>query len=334
MAAPSHSGSQEFTTRHFRDSDLPAALAFWEHESGWGTITAEQWRKWYRDTPYGDSHIVVATDSDDALVGQIVFTPSMIRVGGDEFKAYRVSTPILARSLRDVPIRSANHPLRTMFSLALQHSVESGASVVYATPWEKWLPLIQLAARRGVVPGRTIVSLIPCSGIPREYWQASKQGGAQLHAALIEEFTAEHSSLWEKAVDDFPLGASIVRTRESLRFKYNAAICLEVRAPEDRELIGFLAIRKETGLVMELVTRRPEDIRPVIEAATKWLDALDPGVPFKSVQFMEWPLLSPVREIPGCVEVPFNFGFFAVITDGRVSDDAMDLRRWYITPGD
>ncbi len=326
---------QQFVTRLFEDKDLPAALDLWEKESGWGSLSAEQWNEWYRNTPHGDCLIVVTTDIDGAMVGQIVLTPSIVRVDNEDFRAFRVSAPILSRTLRSVPILSDEHPLRTMFAVAMQHAVAGGAGIVYATPWEKWLPLIQLAARRGMLPTRTLATVVPCAGIRRNFWKATNDNTGTLDAAPLTEFTSEHSDLWEKAVLEFPLGACVMRTPKSLEFRHGGELLLEVRDRVGHKLSGYVAIRKGAGLIMELIAETPAVLAPVVQAVMRWLDSAPTEiVAFDSIQFMDWPVFQSVRTIEGYENVPFNFGFFAIVTDDRVGDAAMDINRWFITPGD
>lgn len=61
--------------RIYEDGDLPGVLSLWDSQSGWGTINAEMWRAWNRDTPWGDTIISVLVDDDNQNLGQMVFTP-------------------------------------------------------------------------------------------------------------------------------------------------------------------------------------------------------------------------------------------------------------------
>src|SRR5437762_1394118 len=124
--------------RLYRESDLPELLRLWESHSGWGQLTAETWSSWYRNTPFGDCIIIVAENDHDEIVGQLVFTPSVVRVGADSLRALRMSAPILSRSTRRIALGTA-HPVLRMYAVGVSEGVAQGFGIVYAFPTHKWL---------------------------------------------------------------------------------------------------------------------------------------------------------------------------------------------------
>src|SRR4051794_31716003 len=117
---PATTATGRLTYRRFRDEDLPAAFRLWEDHSGWGPITAEQWRAWYVDTPCGPSRVVVASERSGVIVGQLVLTPTRIRVGERVVDAARISAPILHRDFRSRRLRHPEHPIARLLDLVVE----------------------------------------------------------------------------------------------------------------------------------------------------------------------------------------------------------------------
>src|SRR5437764_9393728 len=90
--------------RIYEDKDMEAVLNLWEHYSGWGAITTEQFEKWHFHTPYGSCLIIVALNEHEKIIGQLVFSPSIVTINGKEVKAYRGSAPILNPECRQLSI--------------------------------------------------------------------------------------------------------------------------------------------------------------------------------------------------------------------------------------
>jgi hypothetical protein len=100
----------ELTYRLYEEKDLPHVLRLWEESSGWGAITEEQFHQWYLNTPYGPCIVIVASDEDDNVVGQLVFTPSHVQVTNKVLKAVRAAAPILHESFKGGKIHNTNIP--------------------------------------------------------------------------------------------------------------------------------------------------------------------------------------------------------------------------------
>jgi hypothetical protein len=116
--------------RLFRDGDLPALLRLWETETGWGTLTPENWRKWYVDTPFGAAQIAVAEDTRTGeVVGQFVFMPSLVCIGGqEEVSALRPFAPIVSKALSGTLsiTNPLHHPVVAMYRYAIRSLREQG----------------------------------------------------------------------------------------------------------------------------------------------------------------------------------------------------------------
>ncbi len=334
-SVPAVALAHPLVTRPFVDTDLPSALRLWNTQTGWGTLTADDWRRWYRNTPYGDCLILVTVDGRGELAGQIVLVPSLLRFRGTDVKAFRVSSPILARSLREMSIASADHPLRKMFIMGLEHAALGGAAIAYATPWDKWIPVIRSAVKNGAIAARTTSALLPCLALPRENWtHTARSLSAGLIASPIVEFTSEHSALWEKSIETFSIACSAVRTPASLQFRNGEGANIEVREERTGKLVGYASIKRQSGLLTDLIAIDPSRLAPVVGAVAGLCASDAPEISSDAIQVMECTPLRGLRTVEGFAPVDFNFGFFAIALDPSLNAAEIDAAGWYINPGD
>jgi hypothetical protein len=93
------------------------------------SVTEHQFYDWYVNTPHGECLIALAIDEENRIVGQEIFTPTKVYVGGIEKKALRLSAPILAKEFRE-KMGKAAHPSIQMFRVGLNAAVECGYSLI------------------------------------------------------------------------------------------------------------------------------------------------------------------------------------------------------------
>src|SRR5579883_400758 len=124
--------------------DRAAIERLWESETEWGHISEVHWTKWYEENPYGKPIVVVATDGPDgSVVGQFVFLPSLVSVGGRIVKACRPFAPVIRGDARGYSRDFRNHPVMQMFHAGVAAMREQGVSLLYMIPNPKWLSLIE-----------------------------------------------------------------------------------------------------------------------------------------------------------------------------------------------
>ena len=162
----------ELTFRLADDEDLPAVLRLWEHETAWGTLTPEMWHRWYIETPFGRSLVVVAVDEHGEIAAQVVLTPSRLLVDEKEMRAVRLSALTLRKDLRNVPLQNAAHPVRHLCFAAIEAAKAAGYGLLYCLPWAGLSPLLRRVA--GAVEGLQTVKYgcaavsIPAAGAAQE----------------------------------------------------------------------------------------------------------------------------------------------------------------------
>jgi hypothetical protein len=128
-----------------------------------------------------------------------------------------------------------------------------------------------------------------------------------------------------------------VRHPEWLHYKNEGHIALEVRERGDNTPLGYTAIKKQTGLLVDILARTPADLTPVLTATLNWLasqqyDAKPDAI--NSLKAMETPTLRPALRTLGFAPVDYKFAFVCDPLDSSVPMAAIAPERWYITPGD
>lgn len=256
--------------REFRESDLPGVLRLWAEHSGWGELTPEKWRAWYQDVPDDPSLVMVAADADDEVVGQAVFTPTTLRVGGREVRSLRLSAPVLRRDLR-FGDAEGHLPIVRLCLAGGQLAAERGYQVVYAHTQLRWLPLFRGAERFGLPRFADAVYgcvETPLDGAPKSPGEARRGGLARV--AQVASYDARFTKLWAEARESFPIECGVVRSPECVRYKNRGHLTLETSDAGGR-LVGYAAVNRRTGLLVDALARTPAELPDVLGATIAWL---------------------------------------------------------------
>ncbi len=317
--------NQQLTYRPYQPDDVPELLRLWEQETGWGSLTAETWRRWM-ETPYGPCLVMVAHDPERGIVGQEVFTPARVAAGGREMPALRLSAPILSRSLRRTSLRDAGHPVVELFYASLEEARRRGYGLFYALPDHAWLPIFRLHT------GFPTAEL-PCAAPPPGLAALDRR----LAVAPVTEFGPEFEALWQAAAETYPFAACVVRRPDWLRYRHDDHLVLGVRRSATGPLVGYASVKRRTGLLMDLLTAHPDDLAPVLSSVCAWLRAepgTPAGTPAEAVKVMETPLLAPALRALGFEPVDYKFAFVVGPLNPDLPPEAASTERWWIMPGD
>lgn len=318
--------SSSFNVRLFRPEDLPAILQLWEDHSGWGGITEQQWHEWYMDTPWGESVVLVVEDLENEIVGQSAFTPFPLRLNGQTGTAYRISAPILKESIRAGRVISPDHPTRRMLDVGLTEVGARGAMAAYAMPLISWRGFF----RR--IPGFHVQEY-GCACI--DLRNNTAQSEAKLDVEAAETFGIEHSNLWRDAMSLMPIQAALERTEALWNYRLSKQLVLNVRTYSG-DLMGYIAIKRESGLVLDMLARNSKDLKLVITAGVQALakrHAEFINCP-STIKLMVTPQIEPiVKEL----EIPlddFRFLFSVIPTQEGVEPESVAPQSWFLTAGD
>jgi hypothetical protein len=315
------------------ENDIPSLIRLWE-QADWGTFTLDQWRERFIDTPFGPALVPVAEDQASDLVGQAVFTPLRLCVGGRTVRALRLSAPIIQRNVKLTASPEAIHPVMDLCSAGFAAALEQGYEVIFAYTQPRWLSMLRSGTRFG--PRKWIVREYPCLAWPLEQVPAGPRGpGADLVVDRVVEFRAEHAALWDTLAGSLSPSCSVMRTLDWLRFKSAGRLCLEVRERSGGDLVGFAAFKTYDGLLLELVARRPSELETVIAATRDWLAAhpAERGR-IRVVKAMDHPCLDGALHRLGFEAHNYRFSFICLSISSSVSPEEIDPDRWYLTPGD
>ena len=323
---------EQLTYRLFEDGDLPGLLRLWE-EAGWGTLMPEQWRAWFVDGPQGPSLVTVGVDGRGEVAAQEMFAPSRAVVGGREVRALRFSAPIVREGLRGGSLRDGAHPVVGLYKAAEAEASARGFSVVYSLPEHAWLPIFRRVPRFGIRPFAE--ASYTCVSLPIEAARAPEvERAAQgFEARGVAEFGDEYGGLWREARESFPIDCGVVRDPAWLRFRNSGRIAVEVRERASGELVGYSATKKQTGLVADLLAREPGELKNVLAATLRRLDAERPAA-LTHLKVMRTPALAPALDALGFAPTDYRFAFTCNTCDPALALDDVAPERWYILPGD
>ena len=323
---------------HYRVSraeDIPVLLDLWSQHSGWGTITAEDWRSWYEFAPHGPALVVVGADQDETPRAMTVFMPCRLWVNGLDVAAVRVSAPIIHHDIRAMAMPKRNEPATALFLEGRRFAAERGFAVMYALPDRRWVARVARASK-----------WMP--GVPRQFAALDGMGIDVTHAGAthagtrapmcrVDHFTDEYTSLWASASASYPITCGVVRSPEWLRYKHDDDIVLETR---DRKggLRGFVAISAKTGAITNMLSAGPDDLPDVLRGAVAWMATAvasgDSAIP-QRVSAVVVPGTAAALRAAGFTPIDFQFGFVADTLDETVVPlSALDPASWYLTAGD
>lgn len=305
--------------RLVEERDIPALLRLWE-EAGWGTLSEDVWRRWFVETPYGRCVVAVAVDGAGEAVAQEIFTPSLVSVDGREVRALRPSAPIVGKAVRGIPLRDRRHPVFTLYHLALEAASAQGFGVIYSLPDYGWLRLFRM------VPGFADATY-PCVAVP-----VDAGGREDAFVGRPPEFTSEYDDLWLSAKETFPIRCGVVRRHEWVRFRNGGRIAVEVRDASDGSLAGYASVKKQTGLLADVLARSPGELPDVLKATLRWLARNGGGL--TQLKVMQTPALAPaLAGLPG-QPVDYRFAFTCRTLDGTLPAEDIAPERWHAMPGD
>jgi len=311
-------------------------LRLWEAESGWGAITEKQWREWYLETPHGESLVVVAAQESGEVVGQQVFTPTLVEVNDRELRALRLSAPILHKDFRR-QIRRTDHPMIGLYLTAMELAVEQKYSFIYALPEYAWLPFFQWLTRSGLHPFATAEYGCLALALDENADSIDVSAINGLTVSIAAEFGEDYNKLWNEAKKSFPINCAVIRKPHWLNWKIGGHLTLEVRHASDRSLVGYVAVKKESGLLVDMLARKPEDLSGVVIAALRMLKSEEGRATLNginSLKAMETPILRPLLRELGFAPVEFKFAFICDNLDPLLADETIAPEQWYLMPND
>ena len=325
--------TEQITYRLYEERDKQAILQLWEEESGWGAITSAQFDSWYLNTPYGNCLIVVAENEEDTIVGQLIYAPSRMIMDGKEIKTVRGSSPILSSNFRQRNIRDYNHPAFAMMRAGLNFAHEAGYQYVYAFPAYGWLSLLRLFPR--MLPNPSDTASFNCFAIALDEPLQHSLINPKYKVVVAENFTTAYDELWDKAIVHMPVKFGIVRRSQWLQFTIGGHLVLETRSVTDSSLVGYMAINKQSGLVVDAFAKDTTDLEEIFQHSLYFLHSNDKTgitLPFKKLKGMLTEITEPIVRKIGYETDPFRFAFGSYLLDTSLPFEKLAVSNWYMMP--
>jgi hypothetical protein len=312
-----------------RPDDVPALSRLWAEESGWGEVSPQDWREWFVDTPHGPCPIVVAEAAGGELVGQLVFTPSVVQAGGREVRALRMSAPIIRKDYRASALLEVHHPAIMLWMTGAIAAAATGYKLLYnwsEVPWVRFFRAF----------GRFRVAEFKCLAASLRPSPAYAAAAGPLAARPVGEFGPEHEALWEAARQRFPIRCGVKRTEAWLRYRNGDHVRVEVRESAAGRLAGYACVNGKTGLFHDVVARGPDELAPVFAATLAFFAerSREPGAQADALKVMGISYLEPALRELGFVPHDFRYGFITDTLDPNLDPAAFAPEEWYAMPSD
>jgi hypothetical protein len=325
----------EVTYRTFQEEDLPGLLRLWQQETEWGVLTAEEWRRWYVETPFGDAAVVVAVDRKSGEVaGQTVFAPSLLSVNGREVPAFRVNVPILARPLARATLDSKpfDHPIAAMYLHGIKTLGDRRRGLIYAVPNPRWLRALQVTPffQYGTFP-------LWSHPLPLE---APLALGPGFTAGMLEQHDKRIDGLWEKASRLH--GCQVVRNSRTLPYKVGSSVYAVLGVSKHGELAG-LAVSRSKGdgqwLICDVLSADAgPSLRATLAAACNLADekarTATPVKPISKVALLTTPTMELAARELGFARDTYEFPLVVHVLDETIRKDEVAPPRWYVSAND
>ncbi|WP_276502518.1 hypothetical protein [Terrimonas pollutisoli] len=324
----------QITYRLFDKKDLPGILSLWENFSGWGGISKKQFNDWYLNIPGGPSLIIVATNGEDEVIGQLVFVPAKVFLCGNKVKALRLSAPILHKDFRQTDLRNNEHPAFMMIKTGCEIAQKQGYSLLYGLPAHGWIGLLKLFPRFGLPDVE--MTTWGCSSISLKnemIWEQSNK--ENFSTSIGTSFDESYNKLWETAVSNFPVQCGVVRNAPRLQWKISRHLVIEVK--KENELLGYAAYKKADGLLVDILAGNVKDLKKVLLASIKALHHKNENryaFPLEEIKLMRSPHIVPLLKEIDHSNIDFQFAFGCYPLQAAIAKDAILPERWYIMPDD
>lgn len=321
--------SHKITYRQYRKEDIPKIIDLWEENSGFGSLTNSDFETWFLNMPYEQAEIIIGENDNQQIIAQMVFMPCRATVDGKEVKAMRISSPIISKEHRFADL--ADHPVLKMFVQGMMVAATKGFSLLYLFPARGWLRAIN--AYSHIIKWNSATFNTSCISLDRAVVSHPKH--QPFVYTQVSTFNAEYDKLWEDAVKDFPIRCGISRKKEWLQYRLGDHCVIETRDKNSNALVGYIAVKKKTGLLVDLLAASKIDLKKMFWGA---MDALalvqkETGqiVPGK-VTAMQDPLIRYLLEARETEEVDFKFEFACCCLDRSIEQASIEVENWYLTP--
>ncbi len=316
--------------RIFKQSDLEKVLELWEKYSGWGAISEQQFHDWHMNTPYGDCMIIVAEDSVDGVIGQMIFVPSKVYIDGSEKKSYRIMAPIINNNFRGFDIKDIEHPAYAMFRFGIKEAKKNDHNIIYFLPSLGWVATVRTFPKYGLPEASIAINdclrlkLNDDNIFPDKHSDYYVQPG---------NFNEEYDQLWEGAINSLPIQCAVARHAIWLKWKKAPHLLFEMRSKTNHQLKGYIVIKKDAGLVVDLLAGSIEEMQSVVLLTVQLLhqnNSDNQEQKFTEIKLMQTPVIDKVLLSIPHDKIDFRFAFVHFFLCEQIPEN----KEWFIMPDD
>lgn len=317
--------SEEFEIREYSTFDLKGVLDLWEYSSGWGRPEESVFNSWLK-TPFGKCVVVVAETEEKEIVGQIIYTPTLVYFKGKEFLSIKVSAPIIHHNFRTSVIPDSKSLIGNLFFKGNEIVKRKGFELFYVFPAHGWIRSLKSIHRMGFDPWE--VEVFPCLEIVYE-----DEISDEINLIELNEFPDSVQEIWERFKYKFKDYSFVTRNLDWLKYKYRDQLILGVKDKVDN-MIGYVVIKRSSGLILDFIiddfSLTPILFRKLKIFHSKWIkNGLGQELKIMSNNFLK-PYLNSIKTEQ--VEFKFVFGISFSLSEYNGKDIEFD--KWYIFPND
>jgi hypothetical protein len=325
VSSSSSPGTSALCGRVADERDIPGLLDLLAH-AGWGAIDETIWKSWYRDGPYGPSHIIVAETSAGEIVGQVELRNARVRTPHGVVPALRVGSLVLAPSVRVLHARGLDHPYGAMSLAASEEARRLGAQLLYGVPHRA---AILVAVRAGISRAATTFGCVALDLADVD----DSSAGSEVHR--VDTVTDEFDELWERARTNLRIEYAIERDASGVAKRGDNHELLVARTPGGR-LSGYVRIRASDGLMTDMLAESWGSLAGVLMGAARHCrhEFAAGGEAPRRLTALAAPCLGDVLARAGFKPVRYDFGFFVVPLTNGLPVEVGDFSCWYLTGGD
>ena len=324
------------TLRLSESKDMQGILTLWEKYSGWGAITEKQYVEWFIDLPYGKCLIVVAENEHREIVGQALLTPTPLLIQGSTVMALRIAAPIFQNDIREATINNTDHLSMRMLLYGMDVGREQGYTLMYTFPARGWLAMFRKLPR--INRPDVITDVINCFSISLiENFNKSSDNQYHYSVKPITKFDQLFDKLWKETVVSFPINCGIVRDSRWLNWKIAGHLVLAVTASDEEVLLGYVALNKQSGLIVDALARTPEELSTVLSCVVNSIHHSNSQrivVPFSEVKGMYTTVFQHVLKRMEHTIVNFQFAFMCYLLNSSLGLENFTTSQWYMMPND
>lgn len=314
--------------------DIDALVQFWNENSGWDQVDRNEWERRFSHTPFGNASVALAEESaNKEIVAQLIFIPTVVRVDGNNRKAYRPFAMVVKQNNKPSGYLKLVDMIYKMYSHAVDNFKQYGISLIHMIPDPRWSGLLRF------LPALQVGSF-PLWSLPLS---------VEKRFQLPEGYTAKPIRPDDKALDllwqesSHLYGCSVLRNSSSLPWKTshgNYQLSGIYRNEELKGMVSSVAkLKDKQWLICDMMTSDGDEaltatIQAAYNQALEYKVALNDGEELNKVAILTTPLIEKAITILGFVKDNYKFPMLVHLLGADLTKKQVAPERWYASAND